>query len=110
MLKNEQSNTVSVEYSPDQIYTKKQLMEMGFPFTLNGDIVTLNELEEHYQRGIEYRKQKLIDKACEYIRTHVWETVDADEDPIIESVCNTTKEGFIKDFKRYMDNNNIMQE
>ena len=59
MLKNEQSNTVSVEYSPDQIYTKKQLMEMGFPFTLNGDIVTLNELEEHYQRDIEYPNRNL---------------------------------------------------
>ena len=35
MLKNEQNNTVPSKYSPDQIYTKKQLMEMGFPFTLN---------------------------------------------------------------------------
>lgn len=52
------------EHPSEQVYTKKQLGEMGFPFTLNGDIVTPNELDEHYRRGIEYRKQKLIEKVC----------------------------------------------
>lgn len=52
------------EHPSKQVYTKKQLGEMGFPFTLNGDIVTPDELEKHYRRGIEYRKQKLIEKVC----------------------------------------------
>lgn len=52
------------EHPSEQVYTKKQLGEMGFPFTLNGDIVTPDELEKHYRRGIEYRKQKLIEKVC----------------------------------------------
>lgn len=52
------------EHPSKQVYTKKQLREMGFPFTLNGDIVTPDELEKHYRRGIEYRKQKLIEKVC----------------------------------------------
>jgi hypothetical protein len=55
------------EHPSKQVYTKKQLREMGFPFTLNGDIVTPDELEKHYRRGIEYRKQKLIEKVCKQL-------------------------------------------
>lgn len=102
-MTQEQTNTTLNEYSFNQIYTKQQLIDMGFSFTLNGDIVTPDELEELYRKYVEYIKEKLIDKACEYIRTHIWETVDDDEDPIIESVSNTTKEEFIKDFKRFME-------
>lgn len=102
-MTQEQTNTTLNEYSFNQIYTKQQLIDMGFSFTLNGDIVTPDELEELYRKYVEYIKEKLIDKSCEYIRTHIWETVDDDEDPIIESVSNTTKEEFIKDFKRFME-------
>lgn len=76
---------------------------MRFSFTFNGNIVTLDELEELYRKYVECIKEKLINKACEYIRTHIWETVDDDEDPIIESISNTTKKEFIKDFKRFME-------
>lgn len=58
------------EHPSEQVYTKKQLREMGFHFTLNGDIVTPNELKEHYRRGIEYRKQKLIEKVCDWLEQH----------------------------------------
>ena len=54
-----------------------------------------------------YRKSGLFDtfmeKACEYIRTHLWTNVDDDKNPIIESVQNITLDNFIKNFKKYLD-------
>lgn len=102
-MEKEQINTTLNEYLPHQIYTKKQLREMGFSFTLNGDIITPNELEEHYRKYVEYIKERFINKSCEYLNSYIWESVDDDDDPIIESVRNTTKEDFIKDFKRFVE-------
>ena len=36
---------------------------------LNGDILTLEEIERRYNQGVEYRKKKLINKACEYLES-----------------------------------------
>ena len=44
-----------------------------------------------------------LEKACEYLRTHLWQNVDDDNDPIVESVHNITLDNFIKDFKRYLE-------
>ena len=102
-MENEQINTTTLsKYLSHQVYTKKQLREMGFSFTLNGDIITPDELEELYQKYVEYIKDRFINKACEYLIKYIWESVDDDDDPIIESVRNTTKEDFIKDFKRFV--------
>lgn len=51
-------------------YTKEQLLEMGFTFTLNGDIVTPNEESKHLKEYLDYRKQKLIDTACAWLDAH----------------------------------------
>ena len=53
--------------------------------------------------GMMWQNKYLIDKACEYLRTHLWQSVDADNDPIVESVHNITVDNFIKDFKRYLE-------
>ena len=54
-----------------------------------------------------YRKSELYDtlleKACEYLKTHLWQNVDDDNDPIIESVQNITLDNFIKNFKKYLE-------
>lgn len=54
------------------------------------------------------RKAELYDvfleNACKYLMTHLWQNVDDDNDPIIESVHNITLDNFIKDFKRYLEN------
>lgn len=44
-----------------------------------------------------------LEKACEYLMTHLWQNVDDDNDPIVESVHNITLDNFIKDFKRYLE-------
>lgn len=102
-MEKEQINTTLSEYLSHQIYTKKQLREMGFSFTLNGDIITPDELEELYRKYVEYIKERFINKSCEYLKDYIWESVDDDDNPIIESVRNTTKEDFIKDFKRFVE-------
>lgn len=48
-------------------YTKKQLMDMGFAFTTNGDIVTPDQLNEDLKKYLKYQKQKFIEKAKEWI-------------------------------------------
>lgn len=45
----------------------------------------------------------MIEKTCKYLKTHLWQSVDDDNDPIVESVQNITLDNFIKDFKRYLE-------
>ena len=51
------------DQNPDKnkVYTKKELYDMGFSFTLNNDIVSPKKLQESC---LEYSKKKLIEKAC----------------------------------------------
>ena len=59
--------------NPDakRIYTKKQLMDMGFSFTTNGDIVTPDQLNEDLKKYLKYQKQKFIEKGKEWLFKHV---------------------------------------
>lgn len=51
----------------NSVYTKQELRDMGFGFDLNGNIVTLDEMEEMAKRGHEYRKSRLIKKAVDWL-------------------------------------------
>lgn len=53
--------------------------------------------------GVRLADKTMIEKACEYLRTHLWQNVDDDNDPVVESVNNITLDNFIKDFKRYLE-------
>ncbi|MBO5854914.1 MAG: hypothetical protein J6Q61_09285 [Bacteroidales bacterium] len=75
------------------VYTKHELIDMGFGFDLNGNIVTMNEIKEMDKRYREYRKQKMIDKACEWLDSNF---------PLQDNVGSWYKEGFIKQFKKAM--------
>ena len=48
-------------------YTKQQLIDMGFAFTTNGDIVTPDQLNEDLKKYLEYQKQKFIKKSKEWL-------------------------------------------
>lgn len=61
------------------------------------------ELMYAIQKTHERTKIEVINKACEYLRAHLWQNVDDDNDPIVESVHNITLNDFIKDFKRAME-------
>lgn len=65
--------------------------------------------EEIIEAGIDYTMairnnyKTTIKRAQEYLRTHLWEGKDDDNDPIVESVHNITLNDFIKDFTRYLE-------
>lgn len=82
--------------NPDakRIYTKKQLMDMGFSFTTNGDIVTPDQLNEDLKKYLKYQKQKFIEKACEWLDINF---------PNIDNIGFWYKEGFTKQFKKAME-------
>lgn len=48
-------------------YTKQQLIDMGFAFTTNGDIVPPEQLNEDLKKYLEYQKRKFIEKGKEWI-------------------------------------------
>jgi hypothetical protein len=60
-------------------------------------------IEKAFNAGANWANETTIKKAQEYLRTHLWEGKDADNDPIVESVHNITLNDFIKDFTRYLE-------
>ena len=67
---------------PDKnnVYTKQELIDMGFGFDLNGNIVTLEEYNEMVKRGHEHIKNKLIEKACEWLKKTMYIHTEHDTD------------------------------
>ena len=55
-------------------YTKQQLIDMGFAFTTNGDIVTPDQLNEDLKNYLKYQKQKFIEQTKEWLQ----KTIDDD--------------------------------
>ena len=55
-------------------YTKQQLIDMGFAFTTNGDIVTPDQSNENLKNYLKYQKQKFIEQAKEWLKN----TIDDD--------------------------------
>lgn len=49
------------------VYTKKQLLDMGFAFTTNGDIVTPEQSNKDLKKYLQYQKQKFVKKASEWL-------------------------------------------
>jgi hypothetical protein len=59
------------------VYTKKELLDMGFGFDLNGNIVTPQEIEERSKKYIKYRKDKWVEKTYEWLE-HIAECTGHD--------------------------------
>ena len=64
------------------VYTKQQLKDMGFAFTTNGDIVTPDQSNEDLKKYLEYRKQKFIEKAKEWLQgtLYIHTEIETDRD------------------------------
>lgn len=48
-------------------YTKQQLIDMGFAFTTNGDIVAPDQSNEDLKKYLKYQKRKFIEQAKEWL-------------------------------------------
>lgn len=60
-------------------------------------------VEKAFIESAKWADKTMIEKVCEYLRNHLWQNVDDDNDPIVESVHNITLDNFIKDIKRYLE-------
>ena len=83
-------------------YTKQQLMDMGFAFTTNGDIVPPDQLNEDLKKYLEYQKRKFIEKACKWLQENLSEGFDPDNYPMVRCY-DIDMEDFIKEFSREME-------
>lgn len=80
------------------IYTKQELRDMGFAFDLNGNIRTLEECYESSVQYLEYRKREFIDKACEWLKRHLYDYDYVEGFEVFRNV-----ESFTKDFRKAME-------
>jgi hypothetical protein len=46
----------------------KYLKELGYAITLNGDVISREEELKDMERYVKYQKEKLIEKACEWLK------------------------------------------
>lgn len=58
-------------------YTKQQLIDMGFAFTINGDIVTPEQSKEDLKKYLQYQKQKFIEEACDWLVGNAEDSVES---------------------------------
>lgn len=71
-----------------------------------GEDIGITKTRNAFIESAKWADKTMIEKACGYLRTHLWQNVDDDNDPIVESVHNITLDDFIKDFKRYLGGSN----
>lgn len=77
----------------------------------NGDIISLEELEKRYNQGIEHRKQKLINKVCEWLENTLYIHTEYIEDKhwgVVDTMDWVTSdyasvEDFIENFRKVME-------
>ena len=84
-----------------KVYTSKELMDMGFAFNTNGEIVTPDKEEEILNRYIKYREEKIIDKVCEWFKCIDFEVDYFTTDSDGYTFFNADK--FIEDFRKTME-------
>lgn len=78
--------------SDNVIYTKQELLNMGFGFDLNGNIISPTKESEHMKEYIKYRDKKKLDNICKWFG-------DIDfEMEYLDSYGHFCKEMFINDF------------
>ena len=85
------------------VYTKKELLDMGFTFDLNGNISTSQEIEEKTKKYINYQKDKWIKTACEWFIGEFSQMQDRDGHPNVESRSCISVEELIQDFRKAME-------
>ena len=83
-------------------YTKQHLIDMGFAFTTNGDIVTPDQLNEDLMKYLKHQKRKFIEKACKWLQENLSEGFDPDNYPMVRCY-DIDMEDFIKEFIREME-------
>ena len=87
-----------------RIYTKKQLVDMGFPFTTNGDIVTPDQLNEDLKKYLKYQKQKFIARTLSWLHENIEHFVEVKQSLHSAYEEFHLTENFDKEFIKAMEN------
>lgn len=89
--------------NPDKnsVYTKQELRDMGFSFDLNGNIVTVKEIEVMANRANEYGFNKAIKKACDVLEDMMFKPIASSGDFLTCEYDNF--EEFIEAFKKAVE-------
>ena len=83
---------------PSEKAINKRLYELGYGMSLNGDIVTRQQVSESMERYVKYKKKQLIDKACEWLKNYRQDTPDGTG--YISGIVNDRT---IEDFRKAME-------
>jgi hypothetical protein len=81
-------------------YTKQQLIDMGFAFTTNGDIVTPEQSNEDLKKYLQYKKRKFIEDACDWLVMNASDyaiSTTGDDDDCVVSL------DMVEDFRKAME-------
>ena len=89
--------------NPSQQALSKELHRLGYGITLNGDIISKSEVNKEMERYVEYKKNKLIEKACEWLEQNICEYEDIYYDVGGFVSPEFHIEEFMKDFKKAME-------
>lgn len=87
--------------NPSQQALSKELHRLGYGITLNGDIISKAEENKEMERYVEYQKNKILDKACEWLKNNTVSVIN-DTCTYTASSYNIGKDEFIEDFRKAM--------
>lgn len=88
--------------NPSQQVLAKELHRLGYGITLNGDIISKAEENKEMECYVEYQKNKLIEKACEWLKNNTI-SVTNNTYTYTASSYDINKKEFIKEFKKAME-------
>ena len=89
--------------NPDKnsVYTKQELRDMGFSFDINGNIVTVKEIEAMTNIAKEYGFNKAIKKACDVLEDMMFTYIASSRDFLTCEYDNF--EEFVEAFKKAVE-------
>ena len=93
MTREEQIRQAGIEYT----IKNRPMCIGGGAFSKVADEMNRNRA---FEESAKWADKTTIENACEYLRIHLWQNVDDDNDPIVESVHNITLDNFIKEFTK----------
>ena len=89
--------------NPNEQMIAKYLYEnKGYPIDLNGNLPSFEETMKDVELYNKYKKKKLIDKACDFIRKNFKNDYQGKGEPVVRTDYSFV-ESIIEDLTKYME-------
>lgn len=82
--------------------TIKEPKEISHPVDLNGELISIQEIEKRYFQGIKYRQEKWLNKACEWFKEELQTLPDNNGRDIVFFNYNNAYD-LIESFRKAME-------